>query len=408
MLDFVIVGGGPVGLLCAVALRRAGRSVTVLERCASPRTESRSIGIHAASLAGLARLGLVDEFLARGVRIDRGVVVGSRGLLGSLELGPSTAEFGYALSVPQAQTEALLEAAARREGVELVRGAQVHDLSQDHDAVVVGYRRDDGDGDQPGEIVPRTARMLLGCDGADSWVRQRLQIAWPSRRLPGCYIMAEFPQTASLANDAWIFLTEAGLVESFPLPEGRRRWVVEVERRRDQVDLTELRELVAARTGHRIPPEPQAGFDPGFEAHASGFGVVHALASEFRRGRCLLLGDAAHVLSPFGGLGMNLGWLDAFALAEQVERGWTSQGLSTTALDTWATQRRRAARRALRQAAFNTAVGRQTPMPRLRDAIVWLAVHGPWRRTLTRRLAMLPLASPSPSPARPGLRAAGR
>jgi 2-polyprenyl-6-methoxyphenol hydroxylase-like FAD-dependent oxidoreductase len=381
MLDFVIVGAGPVGLMCAVALRRSGRSVTVLERCTSPRAQTRSIGIHAASLAGLARLDLVDEFLARGVRIDRGVVVGSRGPLGSLKLGPSTAEFGHALTVPQADTEALLEAAARREGVRLVRGAQVRDLVHCRDHVLVGYDRDG----QRGQARWLTARMLLGCDGADSCVRRLLRIACPRRRLPGCYVMAEFPRTPALADDAWIFLSDAGLVESFPLPGGRRRWVVEVERRREQVDLAELREQVAARTGHRPAAEPSARA----ESHASGFGVVQALAAEFRRGRCLLLGDAAHVLSPFGGLGMNLGWLDALALADQVERGWTLEGLSDATLDAWATQRRQVARSGLRQAAINSAIGRRSPMPRLRDAIVWLALHGPWRVALTRRVAML-------------------
>lgn len=372
MIDFAIIGGGPVGLLCAVALRRLGRSVEVIERDRHRRSHSRSIGIHAASLARLDELGLLDSFVARGVRIERGVAVGSRGRLGDIDFGQASTRHGFALSLPQPQTEALLEDAARRLGARVLRGANFVAVKQRRDHVSITYRCHD-------ERRRVKARHLLGCDGGDSSVRAALGIHSRTWAYPGSYLMAEFPETPQLGRDAWIFLADDGLVESFPLPGRWRRWVVEAPGRRDHVAPDEMCRLIRERCGVEL--EPRAIVDAG------AFGVEQRLARRFCRGRALLLGDAAHVVSPFGGQGMNLGWLDAMALADVVARRWDHAGLRDDVLASWAHERRRAARVALRQAAINTWIGRWSAAPRLRNALVRvvLRVSAP---ALSRRFAM--------------------
>lgn len=375
MLDFAVVGGGPVGLLCAVALRRLGRSVTLLERNPKVRDETRSIGVHSAALACLDRVGLLDQLVARGVRIKRGVAVGSRGRLATVDFTRVSPRYGFALAIPQPQLEAVLEAAARDLGVRLIRGATVAGLSLCQDRVMVGYLR----GDHHEGLA---ARHVLGCDGVHSSVRSMLGITECRHRLGGSYMMAEFPRTPGLGDDAWIYLADEGLVESFPLPS-TRRWVVEAPGRREAVDLDELCELVRRRCGHTL--DPRAG------RQASVFGVSQALASRLRCGRVLLLGDAAHTLSPFGGQGMNLGWLDAFALAELVAKRWTAAGLGDAALTDWAKDRRHVAKLALRQAAWNTWIGRRSPLPRVRNALVRIALAEPFAVISRRRFAMTAL-----------------
>ena len=383
--EVLVVGGGPVGLFLTARLVQLGVDALCLEARADPAAdgESRSIGIHPPSLACFRALGVADRFLAEGVLVRRALAFSSRGLLGTVDLTRRSGPDRFVLTLPQARTEALLGAhlsglcpAALRRGVRVTR-------------VAAGAART-GPVTVDTAAGALTARVVVGCDGGRSLVRCNMGVPFPGWRAPEAYVMGDFPDDTDLGHDAAIFLADAGLVESFPLPGGLRRWVAEWPARVDTPDAGALVATVAARTGHHP--------DPARAAMLSAFGVEQRLAPRWvDRGR-VLCGDAAHLVSPFGGQGMNLGWLDAFDLAAALTRGLghgETRGADLGAeLAGYARRRRRAARRALRRGALNRRIGHRSPAPRLRNAVLGAALAGIPEATLVRLFTMGGLGGP--------------
>ncbi|AXJ11151.1 NAD(P)/FAD-dependent oxidoreductase [Arthrobacter sp. PM3] len=356
MADVLIIGAGPVGLFTAALLLQEGLEVQVLEQRRGPEPHSRAIGIHPPSLAALARAGAADALVAEGVRIRRGVAVARGKTLATMSFDGVSERFPFVLSLPQARTEVLLEQRVNElDGGALHRGVRVTGLCGDDARVSV-------EAAGPHGPARYSAPLVIAADGVRSGVRGLQGVGVRGKDYPDRYLMGDFADGTGFGPDAALFLAGAGIVESFPLPGRLRRWVVrlgpgdpaarDVQAGGRSPDPRWLAHCVRERTGHEV--------DEGSNSMLSSFGVRTRLARRMVSGRTVLIGDAAHEVSPIGGQGMNLGWLDAAALAPLVTAARDGQDIARRLRD-FELARLRAAAKAARQAEINMALGRPLP-----------------------------------------------
>lgn len=345
------MGGGPVGLFLAVLLLQKGVCVRVLEQRRSPNTHSRAIGIHPPSMDALDTAGVAGTLASDGVQIRRGVALWAGKQFAEMRFDAAPARHPFILSVPQAHTEAVLERRVRELDSEAVRtGVRVTGLHDDGGTVIVETDSDGGRDSFP-------AALVIAADGVHSTVRELLGTTTRLKLYPDAYLMGDFADSTAFGPDAALFLEPQGIVESFPLPGGTRRWVARLpagplDGDTPGLSAERLADLLQERTGLVV--------DAGSNSMMSSFGVRSRGARRMVHGRTFFVGDAAHEISPIGGQGMNLGWMDALALAPIIAAFLAGAPVDRE-LRSYDRTRRRAAARAVRQAEINMALGRPLP-----------------------------------------------
>lgn len=364
--DVIIVGGGPVGLLLACLLKQQGVRLRVLERRVEPLTHSAAIGITPPSLQILDKLGLAAEFIAAGVPVRDCFVSGQHGRLGCVSFREIPDAHRFILSLPQATTVALLQQHLGHEQLEL--GCEVTAVNQfeDHCSVQAGGRS-------------LTARFVIACDGSRSPIREWIGMRTPGH-VYGChFVMGDFIDHSGFGDRAHLFFTPTGAVESFPLPGGRRRWVVQTATHQEPSVPGLISELIKTRTGMDIQAADQI--------NESAFTPRWFNCERYYEGRIVLCGDAAHGMSPIGGQGMNTGFADAEFLAAILR-----QADPLSLLPAYNHFRRKAVKSAIKRAEWGMWLGtwRGTVRSMLREVLLkFLISHGPIARRMASFYAML-------------------
>lgn len=325
----IVVGAGPVGLMLAGELRLGGVDVTVFERRATRSGESRGLGFTARATelfqqrGLLARLGnpeVSQKGHFGGIPLDFGILEGSH--------------FG-ARGVPQYRIEEVLEDWARELGATVKRGYEVVNLHGSADRVVAVV-------DGPGGRERHEADYLVGCDGGRSTVRQLVGFDFPGTDATREMYLADVVGR----NIRPRFIGErvpGGMVMSAPLEDGVDRIIV-CPRGVKPAEGRELTFTEVADAWQRLTGESLHGAEARW---VSAFTDATRQVTEYRRGRVLLAGDAAHIHLPAGGQGLSVGVQDAVNLGWKLAatvKGWAPDHL----LDTYHHERHPVGARVLR------------------------------------------------------------
>jgi 2-polyprenyl-6-methoxyphenol hydroxylase-like FAD-dependent oxidoreductase len=341
--DVVIVGAGPVGLFAALATAKNGNTVILIEKNAARPKQSRAIGIAPPSLGAIHRIGMLDRFLKSGVRVSRAGGYSEKRKLCDVDFSSLKTPYPFVLAIPQDRTEAIFETeVATNANVCFLKGAEARALTVSDDWCTVS-------GDLGGSPFSVRGKFIFGCDGAKSSVRTISGIRFRGAAYPHTFLMADYTDATGWGDEARLFFTPRGSVESFPLPERCRRFVVRTG--------SFIKENTAGFLSSEFPARCGLLPDESDKRWESAFGVQHFLAERFALPRLFLCGDAAHVISPIGGQNMNVGFADAELAAWLVTKHFKenrSPGIAASAHDR---VRRRAARAALLRAELMMRLG---------------------------------------------------
>lgn len=378
--DAIIVGAGPVGLVAALRLARMGHGVVVLEAAPDISEELRASTFHPPTLDMLQTLGLAAPLVAQGLVTPTWQVrlhaTGEKAEFDLAVLAADTAH-PYRLQAEQWKLSRLLLPLLAQAGAGLRFSTRVEAVGQDSDMAWV---------DAAGERL--RARFVLGCDGARSVVRAAMGQEFGGATYPETTILAttDFPfhqAMPGLSNVNYVWTERAEFSGTFSLLRVPGKWRASLHTAPEEDVEAALSPAAIERKLQAICPK-----DGTYDVHDLRPYRIHMrIVEDYRAGRLLLAGDAAHLNSPAGGMGMNGGIHDAFELTDTLDQ--VLKGADAALLDRYTRRRRPVAEREiLAQADRNRARMRERDPARRRAMLSELqataADHGKCRAHLLR------------------------
>ena len=333
----IVAGAGPAGLVAAALLADEGIPVLIVEQARDLPDDLRASTFHPPTL------DMLDRFGVTGAMIEQGLICPTwqfrdrhTGVIATFDLGhlKDDTNHPYRLQCEQWRlTRMLRDRLATNPGVTFLYDAKAVEVAQDADGVTLTVERADGSRE------PLGGRYLIGADGASSAVRKSLGIGFEGETIPEIFLTLS---TTFAFHDAIDDLTNIAYIsdpeEWFVLLRTASLWRVLFPTDPEAVPARLLSdEFIQERLGRLAS---HAG--PFDVRHRTLYDVHQRVARTYHAGRVLLMGDAAHINNPLGGMGMNGGLHDAFNLGDKlvaILRGDAGE----EALDRYDRQRRRIA-----------------------------------------------------------------
>ena len=378
----LIAGAGPVGLVAAAHLARAGVPVTVFEQGPKLSEESRASTFHPPTLDMLHALGAAGPLLAQGLKAPSFQYrTKKHGLLAEFDFAAiaDATQHPYRVQCEQSKlTRVLYEQMRGHPNFELQFGSAVTSASQTTSGVEVVIERE-------GRSEKHVGRYLIGADGASSMVRRALGIAfegftWPDRLLVvstpfDFYSVIPGLSSVSYVADPerWYFLLQIpGL--------WRAMFLVNEDASDERVQTHEFAQTLMAGV---VPGITNYEID-----HITLYKVHQRVAKTFKLGRAFLIGDAAHINNPLGGMGMNGGIHDAVNLATRLVAVWRGEA-DEAELERFDKQRRLVTLEYIQKYTIQNKKNLESPGDEFRQSLQAIAADPARTRDYLMRVSMI-------------------
>jgi len=309
--DVLNVGAGPTGLMMACQLAINNISFRIIDKNEDHTTQSRALVIQARSVEILDQMGIAEKAIQQGkIAKAIGAFFNGKKVIRFLvnDMGKGLTRFPYFLMLEQSHTELILVDFLKDRGYEVERRTQLKNITQGFNEVTSVLILPDG-----GEETIKT-NYVVGADGAHSIVREQLNIPFEGKTYQESLFVLDCKAEVDIPDDEmYLTFAETALGGFFPLTNGRWRILgnipTELEEK-EEITFEDIEKNFAKRIHINVKL-----YDPQW---ISAYRSHHRYASTFRKERCFLAGDAAHIHSPVGAQGMNTGLQDAYNLAWKI------------------------------------------------------------------------------------------
>ena len=334
--NVLIVGAGPTGLAAALGLAKYGWYPYLIDQSPGPTLFSRAIGVNPRTLELLAPFGLDQEMIKAGNVLPRLQLRTNERLIADVDFTKLHHPFPYLLALAQSKTEQLMRERLAADSVQPEWGVELIDFRQDSEGVNCRLRKGD-------RVTDIRVAYLIGADGSHSTIRARLGTAIPGHTYSDAWMLADIRGDWPFKREAVQLIVQPGrALLAFPFSQNLVR--------------------VVASSGDVLTQLP-----PGSTVHEvvwqASFKISERLAASYRRGRVFLAGDAAHLHSPVGARGMNLGIEDGLVLASK---------MAADDLESYEAERRSQAAKVVRLTRFQTRLvtTASSPLRLVRNALI--------------------------------------